>query len=462
MDRRDFLKGAARAAAAASAVRPFRTLAAAAGEPRMTLTAAGDCLVARRVSGLRDPRFFGLLEILRSADCRWGNCELPIADAARCSPAPKGEDPVVIAEPWAADELRWTGFNLMALANNHTLDWGVEGMRETIANLDRVGIVHAGAGEDLAHASRPGYLDTEAGRVALVSCASTFPEFFKAAPASGFVPGRPGLNPLHVDRSVQLPADLFDKLESVNRDLDTIQGFDEFDTPEFPVPKPAPGTGRFDGTTIRKGSAVDVFTAPAAPDVKRIAEALGVARNNARVVIASIHAHESGRKLELSDKFLPAFAHACVDAGADLYLSSGPHVVRGIEIYKGKPIFYSLGNFYFQYESDPLVPPEELAAYGLDAATADPWQLNRKILYWAQPRFWRSFVPRITFAGSRVTKIEIFPITMGFGLPVDRRGTPVLASRDDAESILHELAELSRPYGTEIRMREGMGEIALG
>jgi len=461
MDRREFVKGAARAAAVASAARPLAALGAGGGEARMSMTAVGDCLIARRVSGLRDPRFLSLLEIVRSGDCRWGNCEVPIADPSKCSPAPKGEDPVAIVEPWGADELKWVGFNLMGTANNHTLDYGAEGMFQTFANLDRVGIVHAGAGADLAQASRPAYLDTDAGRVGLVSCASTFPEFFKAGPASGLVRGRPGLNPLHVDRSVQLPADLFARLEAANRDLNAIQGYDEFDTPEFPVPKPAPGTAQFDATTIRKGGAIDVLTSPAAADVKRIAEALGVARNNARVVVASIHAHESGRKLELSDKCLPTFAHACVDAGADVYLSSGPHVIRGIEMYKGKPIFYSLGNFFFQYESEASVPPEELAAYGLDAATADPWLLNKKILYWAQARFWRSFVPRITFAGARVTRIEIFPITMGFGLPVDRRGTPGLASPEDAERILQELRDLSRPYGTEIRIRDGVGEVVV-
>jgi len=461
MDRRDFLKKSAHAAAFASAARAFPARAAG-KDPSMTMTAGGDCLLLRRVSGLKDPAFGKLLDVLRSADCRWGNCESVLADASTCYPAPKAEDPLVISEPWAADELKWTGFNLMSTANNHTLDYGVEGMMQTHANLDRVGIIHAGSGSDLAQAARPAYLDTDAGRVGLVSCASTFPEFFKAAPSNGLVRGRPGLNPLHVERSLQLPPDLFRRMEDAAKTLNTIQGYDEFDTPEFPIPKPAAGTAQFDATTIRSGEALDVLTSPAAADVKRISEAIGVARNNARVVVASIHAHESGRKLELSDKFLPTFAHAAVDAGADVYFSSGPHVVRGIEIYKGKPIFYSLGNFYFQFESVPSVPPEELAAYGLDPATADPWLLNKKIFYWAQPRFWRSFVPRIAFEGSRVTRVEIFPITMGHGLPVDRRGTPVLAAREDAESILHELAELSRPYGTRIRERNGVGEIELG
>src|SRR5690242_7202997 len=201
MDRREFLKTIAPAAALAASARPLR-LRAAETSARMTMVAGGDCLIARRVSGLRNPGFRRLLDVMRQADCRWGNCEVVLADASKSSPVAKGEDPVGISEPWAADELKWAGFNLMGTANNHTLDYSAEGMFETLANLDRVGIVHAGSGADLAQASRPAYLDTDAGRVGLVSCALTFPDIFAAGPASGLVRGRPGLNPLHVDRSV--------------------------------------------------------------------------------------------------------------------------------------------------------------------------------------------------------------------------------------------------------------------
>ena len=49
--------------------------------------------------------------------------------------------------------------------------------------------------------------------------------------------------------------------------------------------------------------------------------------------------------------FIPIFARAVIDAGADVFVGHGPHVLRGIEIYKGKPIFYSLSNFIFQNET---------------------------------------------------------------------------------------------------------------
>ena len=60
------------------------------------------------------------------------------------------------------------GFTLVSRANNHVLDWGVEGMRETTRHLDDAGIVHAGIGEDRGLAAAPSYLETPKGRIALI------------------------------------------------------------------------------------------------------------------------------------------------------------------------------------------------------------------------------------------------------------------------------------------------------
>src|SRR5262249_10436434 len=158
MDRRAFLKTTARAAAVAGASRLAETVArAAAAEPdRLTLAAVGDCIPSRKLSELKDPDFLALVDLLRRTDAVWGNCESVLTDPGNVYPAPKGGDPHDLAAPWAADELRFLGIRLMGMANNHTLDYGNEGLFATIANLDRVGIAHAGAGRHLQQARRPG------------------------------------------------------------------------------------------------------------------------------------------------------------------------------------------------------------------------------------------------------------------------------------------------------------------
>src|SRR3954447_22971006 len=143
MDRREFLKVVAQGAAAAAA---SRVMPAGAEMPRrLTLAAVGDCIVTRRISERRDPDFLAAVELLRSADVAWGNCELVLADSRQVYPAPKRVDPHAIAPPWAADEMKWLGLDFMGTANNHILDFGPEGMYATLENLDRVGIAHADA-----------------------------------------------------------------------------------------------------------------------------------------------------------------------------------------------------------------------------------------------------------------------------------------------------------------------------
>lgn len=80
---------------------------------------------------------------------------------------------------------------------------------------------------------------------------------------------------------------------------------------------------------------------------------------------------------------------------------------------------------------------------------------NRKIPYADRERFWNSFVPRITFDGETVAAIELFPIVMGFAEPAHDRGTPRLATGDEAQKILERIAALSKPYGTEIEIAAG-------
>src|SRR5215210_8913980 len=96
MDRRSFLKGVTGAAAlVATGTRAARAeeIPAPAPARRLTLAAVGDCILTQKVSSRRDPDFLALMEILRGADCAWGNCELVIADSRKVYPMPKGVDP---------------------------------------------------------------------------------------------------------------------------------------------------------------------------------------------------------------------------------------------------------------------------------------------------------------------------------------------------------------------------------
>ena len=137
-------------------------------------------------------------------------------------------------------------------------------------------------------------------------------------------------------------------------------------------------------------------------------------------------------------------------------------MVRGVEIYKGKPIFYSLSNFVFQYETVQPIPAEAYMGLGLDPATRDPSLFTDKIFYHQHKRFWQSILPRVTYEDGKVVSIEIHPLTLGFGQPLYERGLPSLARGEEGREILEGFATLSKAYGTTVTVRDGVGVVELG
>ena len=149
-------------------------------------------------------------------------------------------------------------------------------------------------------------------------------------------------------------------------------------------------------------------------------------------VIVTIHAHEGGRTRLEPAEFLVTFARAMIDAGADVFVGHGPHVLRGIEIYKGAPILYSLGDFIFQNETLLRYPADNYddQRLGPDAQPND--YLNRrydfdKSGFPADPPIWESVVAMPRFRDGRLAELALHPISLGFGGARHVRGRPMLA-----------------------------------
>ena len=161
-----------------------------------TLVAVGDCIISRPLSQYaRQPDFAAVLELLSKGDATYGNMETSILDIREFKGFPyTGPDDVpLIADPSVARDLATMGFDLLSRSNNHALDWGLEGMRETSHWLDQAGLVHAGTGEDRGLARAAHYYESKKGRIALVSMASTFTPASDALSSHGGAPGRPGI-----------------------------------------------------------------------------------------------------------------------------------------------------------------------------------------------------------------------------------------------------------------------------
>jgi poly-gamma-glutamate synthesis protein (capsule biosynthesis protein) len=181
-------------------------------------------------------------------------------------------------------------------------------------------------------------------------------------------------------------------------------------------------------------------------------------------VIVTIHAHESGAERMAPAEFLVTFARAMVDAGADVFVGHGPHVLRGIEIYQGKPIFYSLGDFIFQNETLLRLPAENYQAYDLSADEHVADFNDRRYAgdtrgFPSQPEIWESVIAMPTFRGGELVSIELHPISLQFGAPAWVRGRPLPAEPELSRKILDDLIRISAPFGTTIRAEGGVGVV---
>ncbi len=157
----------------------------------VTVAAVGDIMLG----GTAEPElvrygydypFLHVAELIRNADVAFGNLEGPLT--RRGVPYPKQ---YAFRSPpeQVAPALARAGFDLLSLANNHSMDYGIEGLRDTMQALARYGIRYAGAGENLAAARRPAVIDANGVRVALLAYSLTFPEEFWAGedrPGSAF------------------------------------------------------------------------------------------------------------------------------------------------------------------------------------------------------------------------------------------------------------------------------------
>jgi len=412
------------------------------GDRVFTLAAVGDCLITRRF--LRgDPGLQPLLSILHGADVTFGNFEMTLPDPGMY-PAATGAcgDLNNSAEGPLPEELQWAGFKMMSLANNHALDYGIEGMVVTSQKVGAAGIVHAGTGRNLQEARAPVFYDSPDGRAALVACASTVRTWSAATEGNGEIPGRPGLSPLRFQTTYRVDASQIETLKRIEQEL-------------FPggrrglVDARQTGAFNFLGKDFVAGAPADVVTSPEVRDLQGIVASVRRARRNADFVLVSIHAHEGHHDRESPAEFLVEFAHACIDAGASAFIGHGPHVLRGIEIYKAKPIFYSLGNFIFEAEGMRQIPQEIYDTCGISGEDPSDF-FDRAMKGFSDEAFWDSVIAQATYKNQDLSEMRLYPVDLQSGLPRAERGMPIRANQEKSQTVLKRLAKLSQVFGTKL------------
>ena len=172
-----------------------------------------------------------------------------------------------------------------------------------------------------------------------------------------------------------------------------------------------------------------VRTVPNEKDMNDICKWVREAKSRADVVIVSLHAHEQGRSKEHPAEFIQQFARRIIDEGADIIVGHGPHLLRGLEMYNGKPIFYSLGNFIGQNELIYKLPHDSYKRFKVDPSLtpSEVFHLRSdggKKGFPGNEIFWKSIMPICHFEEGKLRKIEIMPLSITKGdVPHKKRKT---------------------------------------
>jgi poly-gamma-glutamate synthesis protein (capsule biosynthesis protein) len=195
------------------------------------------------------------------------------------------------------------------------------------------------------------------------------------------------------------------------------------------------------GVTFRTGTGKELTYNVDKDDREAVISSITRAKRGNDMVAFSIHAHEvatTGSTASVAD-FLPPLFHDAIDAGADIVLRHGPHALGGVEIYKGKPIFYGLNSLFF-------------VVGGIERAQDEKQRLSSG--------FYDNMVAVTEFSGGRPSVVRIYPITTIVDRPAAFGGSRI-ATGEDARRILARIQKESEPFGTQIKVENDVGIIRI-
>jgi hypothetical protein len=511
-----------------------------------SVVAVGDMLEFQPFSKINEPDIQYLVKIMKSADLTVADLEDEIYDFDNF-----GHYGGNLGTKEVADDWRNMGIDMVSRANNK--NQSAPGVWEDLHEVERVGIVHVGVGHTLAMARMARYFETPEGLVGEVgvsadggtdACCSggtyvhvtpeqlaqmraikdsiiarrdevdvpidppapdpdgtvnVFSVTFSTDPQSAIGTGRrsrgadpngperaPGpddaiKNSLHVTLYHGVTASQMAQLRAIAGDAGTGD-LKAFGT-QFRVME-RPGEHSFDMNS---------------EDLKEVLTQIKTGKEAAEFLVVNIHWHQNRYDFQhYSYDHFPAdfeikFAHDAIDNGADLFVAQGVHTIKGVEIYKGKPIFYGVSNYVFQSGLMPVGPGtlplgggtgprgaggeggDDEPAFGRPGAGGQRGQggmrgaataTNEIVGEHETQGFWQllpnleGLLSRSDYENGKLTEVRIYPDDLGqTPRPTSEVGIPKKPSPAVAQKILDEVIEYSKPFGTKISVEDGVGII---
>jgi hypothetical protein len=260
-----------------------------------------------------------------------------------------------------AQALKLGGFDVISFASNHSLDLGADAMLKTIDVLKGIGCDVIGAGSDIQEARRPAIIDVKGTKVGFLAYASVI------RPGNAAGPKKAGCAPM---RAWTL--------------------YEQFD--------------------YQPGTPPKIRSFPNREDLQDLLEDIKRVRRQVDVLVVSLHWGIHFQHATIAE-YQREVAHAAIDAGADIILGHHPHMLKGIEVYNGKAILYSMGNFIFDLPAHEIKERLKNSAEVRDLFKIYGWKVDPKYtLYAFPPESRKSMILRCEIENGRIGLLAIRPV----------------------------------------------------
>lgn len=278
-------------------------------------------------------------DLLRSGDITFGQLEVLFTEKGSLQSFPSARWFVRLPST-DASSLSHAGFDVVSCASNHAGDWGNEALLDSIENIRGQGVLTTGAGIDPDQARQPAIVERGTTTVAFLAYASVAP------PGCYAIGDKAGIAPMRASTYYE-PLD------------------------------------------AQPGTPPRVVTIPTPDDLEAVSEDVRLAKERADVVVVSLHWGVHFVPKEIAE-YQPIVAHAIIDSGADLIVGHHPHILKAVETYKGKVIFYSIGNFARGSNRAHWGDKDRLRRQGRHRTMSDNYQYTALRLQRAQPSLYGS------------------------------------------------------------------------
>lgn len=293
----------------------------------LTLVAVGDIevrptgQVLETVGMDADEQFDLVRAILAGGDVTFGQLETPISNRnAKARTA--GSANATLDPDKNARALIDGGFDVMSFAGNHTSDMGFDAISDTLAAADKHGFVLMGAGMNIDEARKPAIVERNGTKIGFLAYCSVVPSDAEARE------DKPGMAPMRA-------------------------------------------TTRYEQFDWQPGTPPRIISAAVPEDLAAMVRDSEQLRPQVDVLAVSYH---WGIHFEQATVAMYQYevGHAAIDAGADIILGHHAHILKPIEVYKGKPIIYSMGNFIFDASYSRMMKWDIVPFYGFDMDPEKP------------------------------------------------------------------------------------------